>query len=510
MANPEESKTELITHLVGEINQYGYAPDSKLCLSEAGIKALNQGIDSYDANHSLKVSEYKAANNLVEDKEVLITNDPLFFRKQFIEYISQHQPPQFNGDERTRETYPESATLSMHKLLDSKGVELYQLALEEEIHSIEFRHALLMRATTQFKGSKWQERPVIIVSGPSGCGKSYAAQSAVGIAQQFLSTKDNKVTSNNVIAADGGLCRELSQMRKLVIQVANNEGYAGISDLHSKSKILDGLKNKILEAAIASPGVGIVIPETFSKWLQPFHPIKNLMKNIDSLPNTKQIFVRVAGENSSTFQKIVAFMGSRRAWKVDGFTPQKLSLNKQGLTESKAYERKGFNWGTKGSILAEKWFRSNSKDKLSMLITNDLILLKPDPDSLTEKWLTAEAKDIGARLFSERAYKKWAALPTDELKQSLPDYCKTVKLQIKTAAQIDFAIAQKQIKSRIESINKCLEKEFSRTKHNEEKIIYLLNKRDALLDINKISSKDLDILSGINKIKHQIEDCISV
>lgn len=540
MVDQQKDKTIRAADLIRQIDNYGYPRGSQSCLSDKGIKELNHDISQYQAHHKRKIASYKEANGISEDKRLFAAQKPHYFRQQLIEYIAQLAPPHFSGDENERKTHPELATLKMEELLGPKGRMLYLLALEEEMHSREYRHAVVMRATTHYDGAKWKERPVVIVAGPSGCGKSFAAQSAVKTANRFLAADEHNMDGNNVIAADGGICREVSQMRKLVIQVANNQGYAGIKDLHAQSKVLEEVKSRVQAAAFASPEVGVVIPETFSKWIDPTDPIKNFMKKIDKLSNTKLIFARVKGEQEedvfnlikqvlpgfnlmqqmlsrladnapSTFQRIVAFMGSRRAWKVEGFTPTPLDLNTKELTESKAYNWRGFLFGVVGSYLAEQWFCEHSKDKLSMIITNDLILLKRDPHSTTETWLPAEENDKGARLFSRHAYEAWLQLPDDGVKQDLIHHCRTnAQSIITTAAQIDFAIAQKQISSRLVGLNKKLEQEFARGERDQNKIHYLMNKRDTLLDINKISPKDLENLDSIEKIHNQVKLAIAI
>lgn len=540
MVGLQKEKANSVAKLTAQIDHYGYPRGSRSCLSDEGIKELNRDVSQYEAHHQRKIAAYKEANGIPADKRLFVVNEPQYFRKQLIAYLSKLNLPQFSGDENERKIHPESATLKMEELLGPKGVELYHLALEEEMHSREYRHAVVMRATTHYDGPKWKERPVVIVAGPSGCGKTYAAQAAVQTATRFLAADEQNRSGNEVVAADGGIGREVSQMRKLVIQVANNQGYAGIKDLHTQSNALEEVKSRVQAAAFASPEVGVVIPETFSKWINPADPIRNLMKQIDNLPNTKQIFARVKGEQeedvfklikqmlpgynlmkqmlsrladnaSSAFQKIVAFMGSRRAWKVDGFIAKPLDLNSNELTESKAYNWKGFLFGVVGSYFAEQWFREHGKDKLSMIITNDLILLKRDPHSAKEKWLPAAENDQGARLFSRHAYDAWLQLPDDGVKQDLLNHCRTnAQSLITTAAQIDFAIAQKQIASTLRGLNKRLENEFAREQRDQHKIHYLLNKRDVLLDIQKISPKELDNLGGIDKISVQVKRAIDI
>lgn len=551
-----------------QIGKYG-SQNKDSCLSKEGLKELHSGISQYEAAHKDKVNTYKAANGIpIKEIAGIALNDSQFFRKQFVEYLHQNPPPQYKGDPHTRTTHPETATISMDKLLGLKGRELYHLALEEEMHSREFRHAVVVNSTTHFDGSKWKQRPVVIVSGPSGCGKSYAAQSAVETADKFLPIIDEDKTGNNVIAVDGGIAREVSQMRKLAIQIANNNGFSGIQDLHAQSKALEKTKKLVQEAAFATPDVGIVIPETFSKWSNPFTVIKNLiqnnlMKRVDELENTKQIFVRVDGKNPSTFQKVVGYMGDNRAWAGGDFEPSALDLNKTGLSESKAYGASGFSFGVFGSKLAEWWYRTFSKNKLSMIITNDLILLKPNPERPGDNWIPAEQGDEGAKLISDKLYNAWNTLAKDnpssprmidyctkkiwlkpdpdvsgkwlnaqkgengarpflesihnqwltsaeKTKPDLEDYHRQHTTTILTSAQIDLAMLQKRIDQRLERCEKVLAAENQKVPTNDERITYLLQKRDYLYDIKSIDPKDLETREGLNNIKNKTEDFITM
>src|SRR5690606_20026580 len=82
--------------------------------------------------------------------------------------------------------------------------------------------------------------------------------------EQDLNAADN-MAGNFVTASDGGILRELSQIRNLVIEAATAKGYTGISDLQKKTqKYLDPIKNKVRKAALASDDLGVAIPETFA------------------------------------------------------------------------------------------------------------------------------------------------------------------------------------------------------------------------------------------------------
>jgi hypothetical protein len=481
------------TELIGQIGKYS-AYNTESCLSKEGQKELCKGVAQYRASHADRVAAYQKEHDIKPRADGL--DDPSFFRKQLIEYIENHKLPQFTpGSPDTRGTDPESATTKMEALLGEEGVKLYKLALEEEMNSKEFRYAVAEASTTHYDGPKWKkERPVVIVAGPSGCGKSHAAQNAIKTANRFLPTDDQDMSGNNVIAADGGIVREVSQMRKLLVQVALNQGYTGIEDLHSKSKVLEKTKHYVQAAGFATPDIGVVIPETFSKWLNPFSAVRGLMKRIDALTNTKQIFARVKGDDES-FQDTVAFMGSRRAWKTKDFDKQEpidLNISKDDICESKAYGARGFGPGKSGSKSAEAWFNKYSKDKLSMVIINDLIMLKPDPSNPQGPWLPAKKTDEGTKLISKSVYEKWLDLPEVAQKPTLMEYYKDhAKPIITTSAQIDFAIAQKQIVKRLAVTEAKLEKELNKENPNPNRVSQLIHRQALLTEIANFHAGDL-------------------
>lgn len=496
----------IVRSLQQQLDQYDNR--GPFCISPDGEAQLYEGIEKYEGTRYASAKSYIERYHLNIDPNA--SSDPQFFRKKFIDYIQNHPFPQYNDDPAIRKTRPEEATTTMEQFFGKQGAELYQLALEEEMHSKDYRNAVVIKSTSHFDGPKWLERPVVVVGGPSASGKSFAAQAAVEKAKEFLAADYSDMSGNHVIAADGGIVREVSQMRKLVIQLANNQGYTGVEDLYKKSKkYMESVKDCVREAAFLSPELGVVIPETFTDPLKG----KKLLKQIEKLDNTKHIFTRVVGHNDTVFKKVVAFMGSRRAWKTDNFNQEALDLNKSGLAESKAYGKGGFKWGKFFSKEAEDWFRHKSKDKLYMHITNDLILLKPDPNQ-PGNWIDANQNDDGARLFSEKAYKEWKALtsgpdPDAALspKPSLIDYCKAhSKSQITTSPQIDFLVAQKKVEQKIALGHQKINKLMTQTPVNEEKIRCLKTREAFLEGIMNFSLKNLDRLEDIGQMKAQVEE----
>lgn len=402
--------------------------------------------------------------------------DPNYYRRAFLHYIriNQHRMPRPTSAELAmRRTHPDRATISMQQFFDKQGLALYLLALEEEANSREFMDAVLHASTRYYPGPKWAHKPIVIVAGPSSCGKTFSANAAMKKCLEFLSKKIPYQHSGNFcITVDGGMARETSQIRKIAIQIANLQGFSGLKDIYSQSSVLDIVKSRIKNTALTSKH-GVIIPETFSK---PFSG--SVMRTADHIPNSRLIFTRVEGERPSLFQRIVAFMGLKRAWKTEGFDKENdiahLDLNRKKVVESKPYQPGGFFFGVLGSKIAEIWYNLFSKHKLSMIIQNDLIALKQGKNK--NEWIETKQNDPGTLLVSHTTYKKWLALSdADKEKLSLHDMPQ-IKPKIQTSVQIDIAIL-------IENISKEIVKISSPVTSNI-KFNYLNQLRKTLENIN--------------------------
>lgn len=490
MPNPNVSLDEQITLLNSQVGVYT-PPDADIDnnqaerdrlfvnnkLSGAGLNGLFQGITAYTDQHRAKISQYGAGVESAED-----LNNPKYFRQKFIEFCVRKDADESGRceiNEEIKQRNPELATINMNRFLGSEGELLYQLALEEERYSEEYMNAVVCRSTTHFEGPTWTQRPMVFVAGPSGCGKSFAAQSAVEKAGNFLPSVDalGPSSGNDVVAADGGIAREVSQMRKLAIQLALNKGYSGIKDIHAKSSILESVKWNVLEAAKATEPpdhmLGIVLPETFSSFANPSSAIHRRLGRLMDLKETKPIFCRVDGENPNLFQRIVAFMGSRRAFQSTSDDKKALDLNNTKIPESKAYGKSGFRFGQSGSKLAERWFlnycRKHEMSHLAMKVTNDLVLKRENPAG-SGNYVDAVQGEAGAILLSNRVFLQWDTLqknlenipvserPVKEL--TLMDFKEilTVPPILETSAGIKMAEAMEVIRKRMVVVRGDLEK----------------------------------------------------
>ncbi|MDI1352344.1 MAG: hypothetical protein PSV35_06185, partial [bacterium] len=407
------------------------------------ISTLSEGKANFDPS-SLDNTLYEGIQDYLDKKETIkdgyfkqyppetspLPNNPTYFRDLLAEYIKtqKHQiEPYKPQDDDIRLKSPEKATIKMEQLLGKQGVALYRLALEEERFSKEYVDAVFVKSRVGVPGEKWDgQRPVVFVAGPSSSGKSVAANAVLAQASQFIKTQpaqeENKKAAENQEAAaaeeeeeeekfnnyaifsDGGNERELSQVRKLAIQLAIDNGYTGVKDLETESKVKNKVKSCILNAVENTKTLGIVIPETFSGVVG----VTDIIKKFQKDPNNVVMFSRVEGEKPSFFQKIVAYLGARRAFKSSGFDQErdgKLDLNKTGLPESKAYGAGGFKWGKWGSEIAESEFIASKTDTISFIVTNDLILKRYDDKK--GQWVDGKEGQNGITLVSNRAFNLW-------------------------------------------------------------------------------------------------------
>ncbi len=337
-------------------------------------------------------------------------------RKKFIAQMARISAATDNAIQLTPEKEakgPEGRLITLEELLGKKGVKAYKKAIKEERDSPAFRDAVFLKSTKHYRGAKWKERLVLWVGGPSASGKSFATDAVVEKVGAELMEKDEKDQSgNHVISIDGGVEREVSQMRQLALQVALQKGYAGISDLHDNTKLK--VKRKIENAALQRPDLHLAIPQTFTN---PFEKPKNAIKKYAKLPNTKQIFSKVVGgktrEEKQRFKRSVLRMGNSRAWSSqfeakDTHERHITANNRKIGSESKIYEKAWFYLGKYFSARAreayEKMQAENGKDSIYLEITNDLIFVYKE----NNVWKECDAAYQGpTERIPERAFKDY-------------------------------------------------------------------------------------------------------
>lgn len=330
---------------------------------------------------------------------------------------------------------PADDAIPLAKLLGNDGVQLYKKAIEEENKSREYRNAVFLKSTKHYEGKKWDKQLIMWVGGPSASGKSYGANVAVKTVGDSVMPKvrTDKMEGNDVVSIDGGVEREVSQMRQMVLQVAIKKGYPGIKDLHGNTELK--VKSIVKEAAFEAK-MNVVIPETFAN---PFGP-SNLEK-YDKIPNAVQVFSEVtpAAGMDNDFQMTVERMGNDRAWKSEyGAENSKdvaISFNNSNIgVESKEYEKQYFKWGKKGSMDERDEYMKKSKDKVYVGIVNDLIYVHKVYNKEEKKWEWEKCKEIsdkGELKLSIRDFRNFQAwqeeqreknknkIPKDELEKKI-------------------------------------------------------------------------------------------
>ncbi|WP_126339838.1 hypothetical protein [Legionella spiritensis] len=178
----------------------------------------------------------------------------------------------------------------------------------------------------------------------------------------------------------------------------------------------------MLEVAINSPNLGIIIPETFSKLVIP-GKISGTMNELHGLENSTLIFTRIKSEHYPGMKKTVKDMGDSRSWKSEGhYDMFDYDLNRVSLKESKKYNAEYFENGRKGSFKAQQQYLSmRNSPRLLIECIYDLQYLKPEGDD----WVPARYFEEGARPFSMRVYDYWLdsdrAISLPEFAQNYPE-----------------------------------------------------------------------------------------
>lgn len=404
-----------IKELVGSVGIY--STDKK---PSENPKITNMMLVHEHINPTEIQSLYKGISEYQSQKDTLAQNlfpgvkpdkiGPTFFREQFLQYLDVVQSSKKNhgphfGVSSSNALSAKDATISLEEFLGEIGVELYKAALEEEYNSTEYRNAVFKASFTHLEGQRWAKPPVLVVSGPSASGKTFAAKHALAEAGRMLPRQNNNL-GNDVITIDGGICRSESQMRKIVVQLAVSKGYAGIEDLHKHSGILDKMKANLSDAVLQNPNLGIVIPETFSEYVNPFSKIRDSLQTWSNIPGKQLVFSRIDGADPDNFRAVVEQQGNKRAWETHNFQRNRFDLNDGNIPESKAYGKMGFDFGQIGSKLAERNIMKNNPETPFLLIINDMVLKKPDPER-PHVWLDAKPGDEGLVIISHKIFVRW-------------------------------------------------------------------------------------------------------
>ncbi len=392
---------------------------------------------SPDEKSEAKTESKIAAKTSVPEEQI---SNQTYFRNKFIQYLEK------KIKEFTEKSGPKEKTIqvSTEVLLGSDGLALYKLALEEEAHSRQYFNAVLESSKMTVDGKPWGETPpMIIVGGPSGSGKSYAARAIT----EHLATKIQKEKiapvsdleekvfdripsdkQTTFLSIDGGITREVSEMRKLVIQYGEFIGKQATDFEDISKEKLKNIKDLIKEYAKVKTEWGIILPETFAsakkkkiKEAQEIADSKeaSVLENkeddshedeqdeLDELAKTASglyqnekksdrhiIFTRVTGEDEDNFKKIVETQAENRAFKSQGtITSFDLHLDSKKIPE----------WKPKGFFLSYRNGKNASKE-------TEKKLEKIFPGKKIETYLVVNDRIlVDEELYSRRAVQQYNA-----------------------------------------------------------------------------------------------------
>lgn len=412
------------------IGQYNYEKklpnDQKVAVTQGQIHA--------EVSSFLEGSKLDKAGKIGNGLEILNrgTDNPssTAAREKFIDHLEKRMGmyPQHALDPRIPK---EAHTVSMNKLLGAEGVKLYHKAVKEERNSTAFREAVFHKSATKYDGPAWTQRMVLWIGGPSASGKSFAATSLVKEIGEKQMKNAGGDKGNVVVSVDGGIERELSQMRQLVLQVSLSKGHSGISDLHENTHL--GIKSLVQKASISNSKLSLVVPNTFSN---PFTQRK--IQGFAKLDNTKQVFSEILGAGDfeslkakpqgeeakkinkmkqDTFQKTVETQGNNRAWKdnakkFDG----DIIMNTSLPCESKNYNAKYFSNGVEGSKKARKAAIEQGVTFVGYKNELEIIGNLYITTSQIEGFLQKQPLDVQKKCSDQAGFTEWVSNPDNRAK----------------------------------------------------------------------------------------------
>lgn len=303
-------------------------------------------------------------------------------RKAFLDHLQFVVMPEMQRREPANEK-----GIKLEEFLGEKGLDLYKAAIEEEVRSQAFRDAVFQRSTNHYDGPTWSQRLIAPFAGPSAAGKSVSQPALVTeIAKQM--PKSNSNAGNDVVSVDGGVEREVSQIRSMVLQVALAKGFKGISDLDKKeNKSEVSVKKLVNNTVLQTPGLNMIIPKTYTN--EALNIVKGVpgrgsvgndeFKKYDKVDNGTAIvaFGIVEADHSN-----VAKNGASRAWNGSEFTEADIKMNGKPPCESKAYHdhwKAGTNLSTAAKDNYLRLGEADDKPRICVTVTSDFTFIKPDP-----------------------------------------------------------------------------------------------------------------------------------
>jgi len=350
------------------------------------------------------------------------TNDPLddnskVARVAFLNYLQDELMPAMKRLEPANEK-----GIELKAFLDTKGYEFYKAAVNEEVRSQAFRDAVFQKSTNHYGGPTWSQRLIAPFAGPSAAGKSVTQPKLIAKIAELM-PKSNRNDGNDIVSVDGGVEREVSQIRGIVLQVALAKGFNGINDLDKKENKADVPLKKIVEKTVlATPGLNMVIPKTYTSEALNFvsgSVGKDEFKKYDKVDDGNAIlaFGIVEAEHGNVVKN-----GTSRARNATEFTEQEIGMNVKPPCESKDYHDH-YKEGTYLSTAAKENYlaldQADNKPRICVTVTSDFTFIKPDPKSpggwalagKDEEW----NKDMVGML--ERDFERYQAYSQQNLQQ---------------------------------------------------------------------------------------------
>lgn len=372
---------------------------------------LYKGVDEYwEKDRAYDLREFSKKFPEYSDS---VQDGPFFFRKALKHYLNNKS---INSGAME--------TTTLKEFLGDDLALLYKLARKEERFDKGYINSVFAKSVETVDGAKWGKRPIATLFGPSASGKSFVKNQVLDEINSRTEKQEDSENNpsvnrhkNGIIFSDGGIERDVSEVRKLMVAIGVKNNYKDITDI-DKVKI-PKLKKNILNAAILNKELGIVLVDTVAKYaygnmigdIISGGGQRSLLLDLEKIPQNTIIPICVIGEDDATLQESVSFMGNSRSQAkekhVKELENEQIKLEKfpQYLPEFKKYQASAFNAGVDGSKRITDALVAVSKDKSALYCINDLVLKKLDKKGV----LTPGSESIeGTIAVSNRIFKEWS------------------------------------------------------------------------------------------------------
>lgn len=357
-------------------------------------------------------------------------------RTEFLTKFQEHLKKTPSADKTSNSENPVT-TLSEFFGGDQALLQLYKEAVDEERNSTQFRDAVFAAAVEKQDINPCPgQRMVMYVGGPSAAGKSFTRGAFVEQVREQRNPDGINDVNAYVVSIDGGIDREMCQIRQIVLQAALAKGNAGIQDLHKNTKT--SVKAKVQKAAMKQGNnMHLVIPTTF---IDGFTKFISMFKNLGKKSDTYQVFAEVRADKTepaitndvadNSFRETILYNGESRAYYLEGDPPlstEDIKMNNRKIPcESKVYQAKYFNFGVQFSRKAKKAFKIFASNTNSLILSNESDNMHVKLDS-SGKYIQTTANPT-VKHVSRRELMLWEALynePTaddEQLKSILKNF----------------------------------------------------------------------------------------